>query len=268
MIFEKQKRVQRNHHGIGIAGGNTLRALAVDGADNVYACGSMDDAGGISAADHIAKWNGMSWSPLGSGFSSSSACYTMEYIDGFLFTGGGSLGSGAWGHTPPSEQRLGRWTAADGVATAGTGTYVLYPPTGSVPDSMPVTVTVTTQGDLARINVQRFDKDHDNAMPPLETGYYWEIEGLNSGGGAASGFSVDLTLPAPGFTSNGSDMICEYAATGWDCAADSYDGSSVTRDGVTSFSDWAVADAPLTLGDPGDENGYVPAVDGPSRSRM
>jgi hypothetical protein len=230
--------------GLGFSA-NTLRALAVDGADYVYACGSIDDAGGDPNIDHIAKWNGLAWSALGSGFNSGSACYAMAYKDGFVFTGGGSLNGGAWGMTPPSNQRLGRWTAADGQDIAGTGDYVLYPPTTTVTDSLPVTITVATQGDLARINIQRFDKSHDNATVPLQTGYYWEILGVNASGGAASGFTVTLTLPAPGFTPNSLDTVCEHTAGGWDCAADSYDSSSITRDGITSFSDWAVADVPV-----------------------
>ncbi len=90
----------------------------------------------------------------------------------------------------------------------------------------PVTIVVPPggQGDLARINIQRFDKSHPNASSSLQTGYYWQIEGLDASGGVASGYSVDLTFSAPGFTPDGDDQVCRYTGSGaaWDCAATSY----------------------------------------------
>ena len=44
---------------------NGVNAIAVDGT-NVYVGGGFTDAGGIAAADYIAKWNGTNWSALGS----------------------------------------------------------------------------------------------------------------------------------------------------------------------------------------------------------
>ena len=50
---------------------NTVRALTVfdDGSGPaLYAGGAFTTAGGV-AANHIAKWNGSSWSALGSGMN-------------------------------------------------------------------------------------------------------------------------------------------------------------------------------------------------------
>ncbi len=71
---------------------------------------------------------------------------------------------------------IARWTTADSRAIAGPGSYTFYT------DNLPVTVVVPPDGqaDLARINIQRFDKSYDNAPAPLQTGYFWDIEGLNA----------------------------------------------------------------------------------------
>ncbi len=117
------------------------------------------------------------------------------------------------------------------------GTYTFYK------DNLPVTIVVPPggQGDLARIILQRFDKSHRQRQPSLQTGYYWQIEGLNASGRTASGYAVDLTLSAPGFTPDGNDQVCRYTGSGrWDCAVTSYTANTITRNGVTQLSDWAV----------------------------
>ena len=56
-----------------------------------------------------------------------------------------------------------------------------------------------------------------------------------------------MTLPTT-FTPDHDTRVCRYTGSGtrWDCAQSGYDASTVTRDPVTQFSDWAVATAPLT----------------------
>jgi len=232
-----------NGSNCGLSGG-TGRAVVVDNADNLYIISSNTYAGGVTV-NYIAKWDGSAWSAMGNGLGANTP-YALAYKDGNLYVGGGftTLGNGS------ATTRVARWTAADGKAVGGTGTFVFYPPAAAVSPTLPVTITVTTQGDLARINMQRYNKSHANATGPgegqnLKTGYYWEIEGLNAGGNPASGFSVNLTLPANGFTPDDNDKVCKYTGgggAGWDCAMSSYDASSITRNGVTSFSDWAAGD--------------------------
>ncbi len=51
---------------------NVVRAVAVDGA-NTYVGGSFTNAAGTAEADYLAKWNGSSWSALGSNGSGNGA---------------------------------------------------------------------------------------------------------------------------------------------------------------------------------------------------
>ena len=90
-------------------------------------------------------------------------------------------------------------------------------------------------GTLTSLTVQQVDANHPNATPQLQTGYYWMLT-PSSG---ASDFSVDLTLPVTTFTPDEYDKVCRWVVdVGWDCAMSSYTASTITRAGVTAFSDW------------------------------
>ena len=56
----------------GAAISGEVRALTVSGT-NVYAGGTFSNAGGVPAADKVAKWNGSTWSSLGSAASGDGA---------------------------------------------------------------------------------------------------------------------------------------------------------------------------------------------------
>ena len=82
--------------GIGSAGtyydGTSVNALAIDSSGNVYAAGNFSTAGGGSA-NRIAKWDGSSWSTLGSGMSSTVYALAVDgsnlYAGGYFTTAGG-----------------------------------------------------------------------------------------------------------------------------------------------------------------------------------
>jgi len=92
--------------------------------------------------------------------------------------------------------------------------------------------------------VERVAGNHPAAnMVPLQTGVYWIITPQ----GCTSGFSATLTLPFP--NPDSSDKLCRYSGSGWHCAADSFalnvfDAGlgTVTREGISAFSDWVVGD--------------------------
>jgi len=73
----------------GGIGGTMVLALAVSGSD-LYAGGNFTTAGG-SPANYTAKWNGSSWSALGSGMSSfgfSSRVFALTLSGSDLYSGG------------------------------------------------------------------------------------------------------------------------------------------------------------------------------------
>jgi hypothetical protein len=97
-----------------------------------------------------------------------------------------------------------------------------------------VQMNVTAQGTLSSVQVDRRDSHHPNATTGLQTGRYWTLTPTGSD------YTVNLTLPTA-FTPDDQDKVCRYTGSGqvWDCAMSAYTGSSITRDGVTAFSDWA-----------------------------
>jgi hypothetical protein len=97
-------------------------------------------------------------------------------------------------------------------------------------------VQMNVNSGTGTIQVDRIDQNHPNATGQasnIATGKYWTISG--------SGFSVNLTLPHNGLSN---PKVCKYpgglGGAGWDCARDTSDGTTVTRNNITSFSDWAV----------------------------
>jgi hypothetical protein len=133
------------------------------------------------------------------------------------------------------------WTAAAGACTlASGGAYTFYP------GNLPVTLHIVARGTLTCIHVQRVNRSHGEALAELNTGYYWQVQGLDSAGNPAAGYQVDLTLPMA-FTPDGDEEVCRFAGGAWDCAASSSHPAThtVTRLGLTQLSDFAVADPDL-----------------------
>ena len=95
---------------------------------------------------------------------------------------------------------------------------------------------------LQTVTVDRIDSDHPNASPDEQTGVYWQIAG------DGTGFTYAMTLPANQPTAT--TAVCYYVDSilDWDCNASSFDASvgSVTRNGLTTFSDWTVGERDTT----------------------
>lgn len=107
--------------GIGLMNGSqsgSVAALAIVGTD-VYAAGTFDTAGGVTAA-RIAKWNGTSWSALGSGVNASvrnlEAQGTDVIVVGSFTAAGGVTGA----------DRIARWngSAWSMIGSAGASSTV------------------------------------------------------------------------------------------------------------------------------------------------
>jgi hypothetical protein len=128
--------------------------------------------------------------------------------NGIIRTEGDVTGTGGWGHHPLTGARL----------------------------------DVTVQGTLSHIRIDRIDTNHPNAGPAQETGRYWEITPTGSG------YTTDVQLVHDLGADHDYAEVCRYIGGGsWDCARTSSTTTSVTLEGVTELSDWAVGDSRLPV---------------------
>ncbi len=92
---------------------------------------------------------------------------------------------------------------------------------------------VTTLGTLSNLQVDRRDTNHSNASGKTATGRYWTFTPTGSG------YALNLTLPH-NVADHSIAEACRYTGSVWDCARTSSTSTTVTRNGVTQLSDWAV----------------------------
>jgi WD40 repeat protein len=92
-----------------------VRAL-VEGPDgSIYASGAFTNAGGVAAADYIAKWSGSAWSALGTG-ANADGVYSLAFDgSGNLYAGGSFTLMGGVANTV----RIAKW---NGSAWSALGT--------------------------------------------------------------------------------------------------------------------------------------------------
>jgi len=101
-----------------------VNAIAVSGSD-VYVGGSFTNAGGLSAADHIAKWNGSTWSALGDDGSGEGPLADGTVLA--LAVGGSTLYAGGFfgtvydsGALVNSANYLAQWDGSHWTGVGGT----------------------------------------------------------------------------------------------------------------------------------------------------
>lgn len=221
--------------------GGAVHGIAFDNAGSLYAGGDFTfacddtDCNATTPANRIARWDGASWNAMGDGIG-DYVLQTLAYYGGATGAAGNLFAGGDF-HQAGDERagHLAQWTAGDGAAVTGTGSHTFYD------NNLPVIVDVTAQGDLARINLQRHNTSYAPGGALFANGYYWEIEGLNSAGSAASGFTVTLTLPTT-YTPTAASRVCRFTGGTPTCGDDpstTFTSDSVTRSGITSFSPWA-----------------------------
>ena len=105
-----------------------VSAIAVDGSGNVYAGGSFSVAGSIFV-NHIAKWDGTSWSPLGAGVNGSVYAIAISgqdvYVGGYFTTAGGIAASGVakWNGSEWSAVGSGPGHFVEDLAISGSVVY-------------------------------------------------------------------------------------------------------------------------------------------------
>src|SRR4030042_7072149 len=114
LLLLSQQPVVNVCSALGSGLNNWAYSLAVDSNGNVYAGGAFTTAGG-TAAQHIAKWNGASWSALGTGIPLGDVNALAADLSGNLYAGGGFLEAGG-----TSVNRIAKWNGTSWSAL-GTG---------------------------------------------------------------------------------------------------------------------------------------------------
>ena len=108
--------------------GNTVYAAVVDGSGNLYIGGAFTQVGATNA-NYIAKWDGSSWSPLGSGMNSNVYALATSgatlYAGGDFTTAGGSTAKyiAKWNGTAWSAMDTGVNNTVYAIAVSGGNVY-------------------------------------------------------------------------------------------------------------------------------------------------
>ncbi|MBN2384031.1 hypothetical protein JXQ70_14240 [bacterium] len=104
--------------GIGLYSSDYVNALAVDDSGNLYAGGHFTTAGGVTA-NRIARWDGSSWSALGSGLNDTADALAVDE-SGNLYAGGSFTKAGG-----VTVNRIARWDGSSWSALgSGMDEYV------------------------------------------------------------------------------------------------------------------------------------------------
>jgi hypothetical protein len=231
-----------------------VNALAADAYGNLYAGGYFKTAGGV-AANSIAKWDGVSWSPLGTG---------VEYPEGFLgriealaVDGRGNLYAGglfsrAGGVDATS---VAKW---DGTSWSPLGAGVRVGESAGVVNVLAlddrgavyVAGIFTTAGDVSVNNIAKWD------------GTNWSALGAGMGDGTVYGLAVDRSgnLYAGGYFSTAGTIASSNFAKFEPCAiavcvGDCDGNSRVTIDEILTLVNIALGNAAMADCDPGDARG-------------
>ncbi len=98
--------------GFGYSGINgIIYAIAVSGSDT-YVGGSFTDAGGVAAADYVAKWDGSQWSALGQG--TDMYVRAIAVIGSDVYVGGQfNNAKNADGSNVPGTGNIARWNGTE-----------------------------------------------------------------------------------------------------------------------------------------------------------
>jgi len=102
---------------------SSVDAIATDGA-NVFAGGGFTDVAGVATADHVARWNGTSWSALGSNGAGNGAIGSPGAVVYALAASGSDLYVGGYFENVaslPTADYVARWNGTSWSALGSNG---------------------------------------------------------------------------------------------------------------------------------------------------
>lgn len=173
--------------------GGTVQAMMEDGAGSCYIVGSFTAAGGVMA-QQVARWDGSTWTALGSGINGEVKA--LAFSNGVLYAGGQFPEAGG-----TSASNIARW---DGSTWQGLGTGM----DGAVHaltffnGALHAGGTFTTAGGVAASNIARWN---GSAWSPLGGGIGLAAEGISPAVHALATDGVSLHVGGNFNTVNGTD---------------------------------------------------------------
>ena len=200
--------------GTGAANGVNapVRALATTSSGDVYVSGYFDHAGG-AAANRVARWNGSTWSPLGTGFiytSLSGYVYTLAVApNGDLYAGGSFDQAGGVAANNIAKWNGTAWSALGTGIGTGPGVNVL-----AVASNGDVYVggIFTSAGGVATNNVARWNGSTWSALGTgPANGVNGRVSALTIAGTGDVYLGGDFTS-AGGVAANG---VARWNGTAW-----------------------------------------------------
>ncbi len=167
--------------GAGLAnspgGALVVTSIALNGTD-VYVAGEFALAGGVTV-NNIARWDGDSWSALGSGVTNASGSrtriYALKAIGGDLYVGGAFTSAGGVNATNIAKWDGTSWSALGTGVTRRDNSYVLAMAVSG--SDLYVGGRFMTAGGVSATNVAKWDGGSWSALGP--------------GVGVAAGFQND-----------------------------------------------------------------------------
>jgi len=146
---------------------NAVQALAVIGTD-LYAGGSFTTAGGVSA-NSVAKWDGVNWSPLGSGMNTNTAVQALAVIGTNLYAGGQFTTAGGVSANYVAKWNGSTWSALGSGMNGHVFTLVV------MGTDLYAGGNFTTAGGVSANNIARWD---GSSWSPLGNGMNYPVTTL------------------------------------------------------------------------------------------
>jgi hypothetical protein len=182
-----------------------VKALAVDGAGNLYVAGVFDTIGGV-IANYVATWNGTSWSALGSGTSGSVSALALDHA-GNLYAGGGfhTAGGVSVNHVAKWDGSI--WSAV-GSGTANSVMALAIDPAGNLYAGE----TFTTGPPASRTFVSKWDGTSWSRLGSGMAGSgSWYVRALAADGAGNVYAGGDFTIAGEASASH----VAKWDGTSW-----------------------------------------------------
>jgi hypothetical protein len=181
---------------------NSVSAIAIDSLNNVYIGGTFTSAGGVNA-NYIAKWNGTSWSVLGSGMNGQCSAIAIDSSNN-VYAGGSFTNAGG-----VNANRIAKWNgtswSALGSGLAGFTGVVCNAIAIDSSNNVYAGGTFTNAGGISATNIAKWN------------GSIWSALGSGLGAGGATSCnaiaidSLNNVYVGGSFTTSGTTTINRIA---------------------------------------------------------